>query len=428
MKKINIISLGCYKNLVDSEFLATYLQKNNIEVAFEAPPSNDQTVIINTCGSIQDAKEESIEYILEYSNLKQKGEIKDLYVMGCLSERYKKELKKEIPEIKNFYGVHELPQIVKKISNKEIQPLNEARYISTPSHYAYLKIAEGCNKNCAFCSIPSIRGKHISVNQEEIIFQAQKLVDNGVKELLVISQDTSYYGKDIYNKFKLPELLTNLVKIDKLDWLRLHYLYPNNLAFEIIDIIKNSHKICNYLDIPFQHSSDKILKLMQRSHNEAINRKIIEYYKKNIPDGGLRTSIIVGFPNETDEDFNHLYNFVKEVEFDKLGIFSYSHEEGTPAYNLEDNVPNEVKNERIMQLEELQANISYKKNQKKIGKTYKVLIDRIENDFAYGRTEYDSPEVDTEVKIEFDQKIKVGNFYNIKIQDADEFDLFGKAE
>jgi len=428
MKKINIISLGCYKNLVDSEFLATYLQKNNIEVAFEAPPSKDQTVIINTCGFIHDAKEESIEYILEYSNLKQKGEIKDLYVIGCLSERYRKELKKEIPEIKNFYGVHELPQIVKKISNKEIQPLNQARYISTPSHYAYLKIAEGCNKNCAFCSIPAIRGKHISVNQEEIIFQAQKLVDNGVKELLVISQDTSFYGKDKYNKFKLPELLTNLVKIDKLDWLRLHYLYPNNLAFEIIDIIKNYPKICNYLDIPFQHSSDKILKLMQRSHNEAINRKIIEYYKKNIPDGGLRTSIIVGFPNETDEDFNHLYNFVKEVEFDKLGIFSYSHEEGTPAYKLEDNVPNEVKNERIMQLEELQANISYKKNQKKIGRTYKVLIDRIENDFAYGRTEYDSPEVDTEVKIEFDQKIKVGNFYNIKIQDADEFDLFGKAE
>lgn len=428
MKKINIISLGCYKNLVDSEVLSTYLKKNNIDVVFEQKPSKEQTVIINTCGFIHDAKQESIDYILQYNELKQKGKISDLYVMGCLSERYKEDLKKEIPEINNFYGVNDIPQIVKKISNKSIQKIQEARNISTPSHYAYLKIAEGCNRNCAFCAIPSIRGKHVSVEQEEIIFQAQKLVDRGVKELLIISQDTSFYGKDLYNAFKLPELLKNLVKIKNLEWLRLHYLYPEKIVFEIIDIIKNNPKICNYLDIPFQHSSDKILKLMHRSHNEAINREIIEYYKKNIPEGGLRTSIIVGFPNETDEDFKHLYNFVKEAEFDKLGIFFYSHEEGTPAYNLEDNVPEEVKNERIAQLEELQANISYKKNQKKIGKTYKVLIDRIENDFAYGRTEYDSPEVDTEVKISINSKIKAGNFYNVNIIDADEFDLYGEIQ
>ncbi len=426
MKKVNIISLGCSKNLVDSEFLASYLKKNNVEVEFEGDEKAANTVIINTCGFINDAKEESIDYILNFANLKTQGKIKELYVMGCLSQRYMNEMKEQLPEVDGIYGVNDIRKIVKRISKKEPETLSEARFISTPNHYAFLKIAEGCDRKCAFCSIPQIRGKHKSIPIEELVEQACKLVEKGVKELIVISQDPIYYGKDLYGKSKFLELTQKLANIKGLQWLRLHYFYPDKLVFDIIDLMKENPKICNYLDIPFQHASDKILKAMHRGHNEKLNRQIIDYFRKQIPDGALRTSLIVGFPGETDEDFDKLLNFVEEVEFDRLGLFSYSNEENTTAYSYPDQVEQEIIDERIMQIEEIQADISLEKNTAKVGEIFKTLIDSYENGYYIARSQYDSPDVDNIIKIKSDKQLEIGNFYDVKITKAFDFELLGK--
>ncbi len=426
MKKVNIISLGCSKNLVDSEFLATYLKKNGVEVEFESGEDSASTVIINTCGFINDAKEESIDYILNFANLKTQGKIKELYVMGCLSQRYMQEMKEQLPEVDGIYGVNDIPAIVKRISRKEPETLAEARFISTPNHYAFLKIAEGCDRKCAFCAIPEIRGKHKSVPIDDLVEQAEKLVEKGVKELIVISQDPIYYGKDLYGKPKFLELTQKLADINGLEWLRLHYFYPDKLVFELIDMMKENTKICNYLDIPFQHASNKILKAMHRGHNEKLNRQIIDYFRKQIHDGALRTSLIVGFPGETDEDFDKLLNFVEEVEFDRLGLFAYSNEENTTAYTYPNQIDSEITDERIMQIEEIQADISLKKNTSKVGKTFKVIVDKYEDGYYIARSEYDSPDVDNIIKIKSDKQLQTGNFYNVKITKAFDFELLAE--
>ncbi len=425
MDKINIITLGCSKNLVDSEVLATYLKKNNQQIVFDSETNDCNIIVINTCGFINDAKEESVNTILEYANLKGQKQIDKLFVTGCLSERYKTQLVNEIPEVDAFFGVNDLTKILDRLNVDYKKELYGERIYSTPKHYAFLKIAEGCNRKCSFCAIPAIRGNHISQPMEKLIAEAKYLTRKGAKELLLISQDTSFYGKDLYGDFKLRELLEKLVEIDELLWLRLHYLYPANHLEPIVDLMAQNEKICNYIDIPFQHASDKILKSMHRGHTEKTNRDLIDMFRKKVPKGALRTTMIVGYPNETDADFQKLVDFVEEIRFDRLGVFTYSEEEGTFAGTLNDNVPQNIKEERKDYIMQLQSNISLEKNTEKIGKTIKVLIDRQEGDFFIGRTEFDSPEVDNEVLIKSDN-IKIGDFYKVKITSAEEFDLFGQ--
>jgi ribosomal protein S12 methylthiotransferase len=427
MEKINIITLGCSKNLVDSEVIATYLQNQNKVVVFDDFENTDyQTVIVNTCGFIHDAKVESIDTIMYFAKLKQEKIIKQLFVTGCLSERYRKELQADIPEADAIFGVN-LLEILKNFNVDYRKNLYGERLISTPSHYAYLKIAEGCNKKCAFCAIPAIRGKHISKTIDEIYNEAQFLVNQGVKEILLISQDTSYYGKDNYNSLKINELLYKISEINNLSWLRLHYLYPTTETIETINTIAKLTNVCNYIDIPFQHASDKILKSMRRGHTQKLNRQIIEHFKNILPQGALRTTFIVGYPGETDKDFRQLVDFIQEAKFDRLGVFTYSEEEGTFAANLKDDVPENIKNERKEIIMDIQTQISLEKNLQKIGKTYKVLIDDYDGTYFIGRTELDSPEVDNEVLIK-SENLEIGEFYNVKITDAAEFDLFGKVE
>jgi ribosomal protein S12 methylthiotransferase len=425
MNKVNIITLGCSKNLVDSEMLATYLSKNNIEVLFDKYDDSAKIVVINTCGFIADAKEESIDTILEFAQLKEESAIEKIYVMGCLSERYKKELKEEIPEVDDFFGVNDLPQILQTLRADYKKELYGERLISTPSHYAYLKIAEGCNRKCSFCAIPAIRGPHISQSIEKLTAQAKYLTSKGVKELLLISQDTAYYGKDLYGDFKLKELTEELLKIEQLVWLRLHYLYPTFNIVPIIELMAQNKKLCDYIDIPFQHISNKILRSMRRAHNEKIIRDLVEIFRNKVPLGALRSTFIVGYPGETDKDFQKLVDFIQEVKFDRLGVFTYSEEEGTYAATLPDDVPEKVKIQRMDTIMEIQKNISLEKNQKKIGNTLKVIIDRKENDYFVARTEYDSPEVDNEVLIKADN-LKIGEFYNVRIFDAFEYDLLAE--
>ncbi len=428
MKKINITTLGCSKNLVDSEHLATYLKNNNYIPVFDGNIDDAKIAIINTCGFINDAKEESVDTILQFIEAKKNKAVDKVFVMGCLTERYKNEIKTEMPEIDGVFGVNDLPKILKNLEIDYKKELYGERITSTPNHYAYLKIAEGCNRNCSFCAIPAIRGKHISQPIEKIISEAKFIVNKGVKEILLISQDTSFYGKDLYNNFALKKLLDELVKIDKLEWIRLHYLYPANHLEPILKLMAENPKICNYIDIPFQHINSKILKSMHRGHDEAKIRENIELFRTLVPDVALRTTMIVGYPNETDKDFKQLLNFVQETKFDRLGAFTYSEEEGTPAASLPDNVPEEVKQARLDELMEIQSDISLQKNLDKIGKTFKVIIDKKEDNFYIGRTEYDSPEVDNEVIIPINKDLKIGNFYNVKITEAEEFDLYGDVE
>ena len=426
MDKINIITLGCSKNLIDSEVLATHLKKNKQQIVFDSEKLDSNIVVINTCGFIKDAKEESIHTILDYANLKEQGKIDKLIVTGCLSQRYKADLQRDMPEVDAFFGVNDLPQILSNLKANYKKELYGERLYSTPEHYAFLKIAEGCDKKCSFCAIPEIRGKHISRPIEQIVSEANYLTKKGAKELLLISQDTSYYGKDLYNEYRLKQLLEKLIEIDELSWLRLHYLYPANNLAPIVDLMTQNEKICNYIDIPFQHVSDKILKSMHRGHNEKSNRQLIEMFRKKVPNGALRTTMIVGYPNETEADFKKLVDFVEEIRFDRLGVFTYSEEEGTHAASLKDDVPEEIKQERMDYIMDVQSQISLEKNTEKIGQNLKVLIDRQEGEYFIGRTEFDSPEVDNEVIIKSDN-LTVGNFYNVKINSAEEFDLYGEV-
>ena len=423
-KRVNVVTLGCSKNLVDSEMLMGQLRENNVEVSHESGEESD-VVIINTCGFIQDAKEESIDTIINFIDAKKAGLIEKVYVMGCLSERYHDELKKEFDEVDAVFGVHDMKEIIEEIGVNYKKELIGERLITTPKHYAYLKVSEGCDRSCSFCAIPLIRGKNVSIKIEDLIIEAKKLVAKGVKELILIAQDLTYYGVDIYGKKKLGELIDQLSKIEGVEWIRLHYTYPTQFPDDVLELMKERENICNYIDIPLQHISDRILTSMKRGHKGEVSRKLIKKFRSEIPDMTIRTTMIVGYPGETEEEFQELLDFVRESKFDRMGAFTYSPEENTPAFVLEDDIPEEVKIDRLNKLLALQEDISMERNQEKIGKTFKVLIDRYEDGTYYGRSEYDSPEVDNEVIIETNDKLTIGDFYQVKIDEAAPFDLFG---
>ena len=413
---------------MDSEVLMGQLQANGFNVSFEQAGTDAKTVVINTCGFINDAKQESIETILQYINAKQEGLIENVYVMGCLSERYIKELKKEIPDVDKYFGVNNLEDIVSEVGGKYKTELIGERKLTTPSHYAYLKISEGCDRRCSFCAIPLIRGKHVSRPEEQIIEEAKKLVAKGVKEIILIAQDLTYYGIDIYKRQRLFDLLNSLSEIGGLEWIRLHYTYPAGFPEDILQIIKDKPNICNYIDIPVQHINDRILSLMHRGHSKDETIKLLDKIRKELPGAALRTTLIVGYPGETQKEFEELLSFVNEFEFERLGVFAYSPEEGTKAYELADNVPEKVKNERVEELMNVQQSVSLKLNKKRIGKIYKTLIDRKEGQYYIGRTEFDSPEIDNEVLISSPKDdLIIGKFYNIKVSNADYFDIFGEV-
>ena len=428
-EKINIVTLGCAKNLVDSEVLMTQLKGNNKDVYHQSEEINPDVVIINTCGFIDNAKQESIDTILSYARQKDLGKIKKLFVTGCLSERYKDDLKVDIPEVDGYYGTRDLPDLLKNFEAKYRNELLGDRIITTESHYAYMKISEGCDRPCSFCAIPLMRGKHISKPIDEILKEAKNLVKNGVKEIMLIAQDSTYYGLDLYGKRLLPDLLKKLSDIDELEWIRIHYAYPAGFPLEVIEVMKERDNICNYLDIPLQHGSSKMLKLMKRGITREKTDKLINDIRDINPQICLRTSLIAGHPGETEKDFDEMYDFVAKTKFDRLGIFTYSHEEGTPSHNLEDNVPEQLKRIRSNKIMALQQTISKEKNKKKIGSTLKVLIDRADSDNYYGRTECDSPEVDNEVIIPVNKShLRVGDFYDAVIIGAKEYDLIAKIK
>ncbi len=425
-KHISIITLGCSKNLVDSEVLMHQLQSAGYKVQHNPENVDGGTVIINTCGFINDAKEESIDTILDFAVARKNQDIQKLFVMGCLSQRYKSQLEKEMHEVDAFYGVSDLSRILADFEVDYKKDLIGERAVTTPGHYAYLKVSEGCDRSCSFCAIPLIRGKHISKPIEEIVKEACFLASKGVKEVMLIAQDLTYYGLDIYKKRALIDLLKELIKVDGIEWIRLHYAYPAGFPDALTELIKSSGKICNYLDIPLQHISDPILKSMKRGHNAEQTRNLIKKLRKEIPQIALRTTMIVGYPGETSEDFEMLKSFVKESRFERMGVFTYSHEEDTSAYKLDDNVSDELKQSRLEELMAIQENISLEINQEKIGNVYEVIIDRKEGDFWIGRSEFDSPEVDNEILISKTFKLKTGDFFQIKITAAEAFDLFGE--
>jgi len=428
LKKINVITMGCSKNLVDSEHLMAQLKANKIEVSHETNATDYDAVIINTCGFIADAKEESIEMILDAVDAKKAGDIEKVFVMGCLSERYKKELPNEIDEVDGFFGAtdDELVKITQELGADYKKELVGERVITTPSHYAYLKISEGCDRTCSFCAIPKIRGKHKSVPMDRLIQEANFLAKKGVKELILIAQDLVLYGIDLYKKQALGDLLKELNKIPDIEWIRLHYTYPTNFPIDVLDIMKTETKINKYIDIPLQHINDRILKSMKRNHNTDVTRSLVKTMREKMPDMAIRTTFIVGYPGETQEEFEELKAFIKESRFDRMGVFTYSPEEDTAAFSLNDDVSEETKTARKEELMQLQENISLEINQEKLGKQYKVLIDRIEGDFFVGRTEFDSPEVDNEVLINYDScDLVIGDFYQITIDSVDSFDLYG---
>ncbi len=419
-----MVTLGCSKNIVDSEHLAGLLGKSSFKVSFDSSDTDFDVVIVNTCGFIGDAKEESVDTVLQFACLRKSNRIKKLIVFGCLVQRYADELAKELPEVDKFFGANDYEKIAEYLS-EELPPQNKTlRQLSTPSHYAYLKISEGCDRFCSFCAIPYIRGRHVSEPIESLVEQAKALASQGVKELIVVAQDTTNYGKDIYGECRLVELLKALAKVEGIEWIRLQYSYPNDFPFELIDLMKNEPKICRYIDMPLQHINDRLLHSMNRHITGKEIRTLINRLREAMPDICLRTTLIVGYPGETQEEFDELKKFVKETKFDRLGAFAYSAEEGTTAYNLPDDVPEEKKQSRLDALIDIQQQISYDLNQKKIGKTYKVLIDRSEGEYWIGRTEYDSPEVDNEVLIPIEQKAEVGSFVMAKINAAEEFDLY----
>jgi ribosomal protein S12 methylthiotransferase len=422
-KKIHILTLGCPKNLVDSEILMSKL-KNKFQIVEKLEKAD--LVVVNTCGFIDSAKQESIEKIFEMVELKEKGKVESVYVMGCLSERYKNELEKEIPEVDKFFGVEKFEEILNTLGVPDRYELLGERELLTPKHYAYLKISEGCDNPCSFCAIPLIRGKHISKPIEEIIKEAKKLAWKGVKEIIIIAQDTTYYGLDIYGKRKLPELLNRLSEIDGIEWIRLMYTFPAKFPTEVLDIMAQNPKICEYIDIPIQHISDKILKSMRRGITKRKTIELLEKIRETVPEVAIRTSLIVGYPGETEKEFEELLDFVYTFKFDRLGVFTYSQEEGTKAFELGDPVSPEEKERRMALIMNAQHDIIVEKNEKMIGRKFKVLIDRKERDFYIGRTQWDAPEIDLEVLVE-GNGIKIGNFYEVEIYDIFEYDLIGKV-
>ena len=426
-EKINIVTLGCSKNVVDSEKLLKQLNAGGYEVIHNADETMAGTVIINTCGFINDAKEESVDTILRFVKAQKSGQIDNLYVMGCLSERYADALKHEIPEVKKYFGVNNMNDILAELGVIVRKDLLTDRTISGPGHYAYLKISEGCDRTCAFCAIPAIRGKYISRPIEDLVKEASQLAGNGVKELILIAQDLSYYGLDLYKKQALAELIKELLKISSFEWIRLHYLYPANFPMDLIPLIRDNPRICRYIDVPIQHITDNMLGLMKRSHNRKETTVILNALRDNIPGAVLRTTFIAGHPGESEEDFIELKNFISEFRFDRLGVFAYSHEEDTFSYEqYEDDIPENVKESRVDELMEIQQNISAQLNESAEGKIFKVIIDRREGEYFVGRTEFDSPEVDQEVLIPAEHNLKPGNFYNILITKSTEFDLYGE--
>lgn len=423
--RINVVTLGCSKNVYDSEVLMGQLKANGKEVVHE---EEGNIVVINTCGFINNAKEESVNTILEFMQKKEQGEVDKVFVTGCLSERYKPDLQKEIPNVDQYFGTTELPGLLKALGADYKHELIGERLTTTPKNYAYLKIAEGCDRPCSFCAIPIMRGKHRSTPIEEIVLEAEKLAANGVKELILIAQDLTYYGLDLYKKRNLAELLRALVKVEGIEWIRLHYAFPTGFPMDVLEVMKEEPKICNYLDIPLQHISDDILKSMRRGTTHEKTTKLLQQFREAVPEMAIRTTLIVGYPGETEAHFQELKDWVADMRFERLGCFTYSHEENTHAYNLEDDVPEEVKQERANEIMELQSQISWELNQQKIGKTFKVVIDRKEGNYFVGRTEYDSPDVDNEVLIDATNTyLKTGDFYNVKITDAADFDLYGEV-
>lgn len=426
--KIGIVSLGCAKNLVDTEVLMRQLDANHFKVILD--PSDIKsidTAIINTCGFIADAKQESIDTILQFTHAKASGQLRKVFVMGCLSQRYASSLAAEIPEVDGFFGINDLKKIISELGGNFKTELIGERKISTPSHYAYLKIAEGCDRKCSFCAIPLIRGKHISRSVDEIITEAKKIAKTGVRELILISQDTTYYGIDSTGKRQIAGLLHNLSKISGLEWIRLHYTYPHGFPMELLDVIRDTPNICNYIDIPLQHAGNRILKSMQRNMTLDKSRDLLLKIRSKIPDVALRTTFIVGYPGETEKEFSELEQFVREIQFERMGVFTYSHEEGTSAYQLQDNIPEKVKQERVSVLMNLQEEISSRLNHGKIGRTMKVVIDSDENDYYVGRSEYDSPEIDNEIILnKSDNTLQIGSFYNVKIIKAGNFELYAE--
>ncbi|WP_313805115.1 30S ribosomal protein S12 methylthiotransferase RimO [Flavobacterium sp.] len=422
--KINVITLGCSKNTYDSEVLMGQLKANGKEVVHE---QEGNIVVINTCGFIDNAKEESVNTILEYADKKEQGIVDKVFVTGCLSERYRPDLEKEIPNVDQYFGTTELPLLLKALGADYKHELIGERLTTTPKNYAYLKISEGCDRPCSFCAIPLMRGKHVSTPIEHLVIEAEKLAKNGVKELILIAQDLTYYGLDLYKKRNLAELLEALVKVEGIEWIRLHYAFPTGFPMEVLDLMKREPKICNYLDIPLQHIADNVLKSMRRGTTYEKTTKLLKEFRAAVPEMAIRTTLIVGYPGETEEDFQILKNWVEEMRFERLGCFTYSHEENTHAYSLVDDVPDEVKKARAAEIMDIQAQISWDLNQEKIGQTFKCIIDRKEGQYFIGRTEFDSPDVDNEVLIDAAKfYLKTGDFVNVTITDATEFDLYGE--
>lgn len=425
--KVNIITLGCSKNMVDSEVLSGQLLANDIDTVHESTKRDHNIVIINTCGFIEKAKEESINTILDHVDLKKRGKLDKLYVTGCLSERYKNNLETEIPEVDAFFGTMELPLILKKFEADYKGELIGERLLATPQHYAYMKISEGCNRTCSFCAIPLMRGGHVSRPIESLVDEAKRLVDRGVKEVMLIAQELTYYGLDIYKKRELPKLMNALADVKGLEWIRLHYAYPSKFPLEIIDVMKERDNICNYLDMPLQHASNNMLKAMKRQITREDMEELVGQIRERIPDICLRTTLIAGFPGETRDDVEELKTFLQKMRFDRVGTFTYSHEEDTSAHDLEDNISAEEKEERAQEIMEVQQEISLEKNEEKVGKTFKVIIDKKEAGRYLGRTEFDSVEVDNEVIINSNKKLPIGEFVNVKITKAYDYDLEGEV-
>ncbi|MEJ8757736.1 30S ribosomal protein S12 methylthiotransferase RimO [Pontibacter sp. H259] len=426
--KVNVITLGCSKNLVDSEVLMGQLRANEFDVAHESDKDDSNIIIVNTCGFIDNAKQESIDTILRYADAKEAGQIDKLYVTGCLSQRYKDSLEAEIPQVDAYFGTLELPRLLKTLEADYKHELIGERLLTTPSHYAYFKIAEGCNRPCSFCAIPLMRGKHVDRPIEDLVKEAKRLAGMGTKELILIAQDLTYYGLQQYGERKLADLLRNLSDVEGIEWIRMQYAYPSQFPMEVFDVMNERDNICKYLDMPLQHISDNMLKTMRRGISKRRTIELVDTIRQRVPDIALRTTLIAGHPGETDQDFRELYDWVEETRFDRLGIFAYSHEDNTHSYTLEDNVPDEVKQERADAIMELQQGISVELNEEKVGNTYKVLFDRKESGYFVGRTQYDSPEVDNEVLVSADNAyVRLGDFANVKITDSSDFDLYGEV-
>ena len=424
--KINVITLGCSKNVYDSEVLMGQLKANNKEVVHEDENDDGNIVVINTCGFIGKAKEESVNTILHYVDKKEAGTVDKVFVTGCLSERYKPDLEKEITDVDQYFGTHDLPNLLKALEADYKHELVGERVTTTPKHYAYLKIAEGCDRPCSFCAIPLMRGGHVSTPMENLVTEAEKLASNGVKELILIAQDLTYYGLDIYKKRALADLLKKLVQVEGIEWIRLHYAFPTGFPLDVLDVMRDEPKVCNYLDIPLQHINSELLKSMRRGTSSDKTIDLIKKFRERVPEMAIRTTLIAGYPGETEEQFQELKDFVTNTKFERMGCFTYSHEENTHAYLLKDDVPEEVKEQRVSELMEIQGQISFDLNQEKVGKAFKCIFDRKEGEYFIGRTEFDSPDVDNNVIVDAKEHyLQVGQFIDIKITEATDFDLYG---